>query len=641
VAGETRGELAEAIAKVALERALKLLGRKETVFWQESPDGAVIKPDFTIGSDAKSPDILVLVNASGSPKESEKKYWRNVGEVFDTKSRLVESVSVLNVVFLSEIKPELVKLTESICDATCLVDRDPLFGPAVAEWLEAKHESAPSKRDERVELVIRAITRGEVDYDASFARAMQALAKKLSGLLFQTKATLASLWKLCRTDYLSRRGAAVRSAKTTMLRRGLARWLVFENEIRGTVLTGHLQSGRIKLRTRPTYAEPLGMLNRGIGYQSIPAADDAASDMTGTTSRDLRLGAQFFSDATKGDIGRAVAALEDALTGAPEEMRNAAAQLRKVPSLVDGWHDFVLSEWSSLTQASGCFDLLTSCAADPTMAGRVQVEATARVWLWDHAVALIRASHGRNNDFGYSSMVGIFKAGQGDRELTSLFDRVISSLSGRALKVAKRWIAETLPDSAEPGRRGFQDWLAGTKDVSPVVIAAFAFALSRELRQLRNPRSLDVAKVLDAHAYNSWNKLLTHQDFEPLPALIEAACGSKVRRLSAHSIMGELGGASVQDAGRMAAYSFDGGLIFWQSVTAAGRDHKRKEISARGRALMYSYDGRRFGTRSGARKLVLVLDGEWRDEDLTVLAESGWDEFIYPDEMELLVKSIA
>ena len=383
------------------------------------------------------------------------------------------------------------------------------------------------------------------------------------------------------------------------------------------------------------------MLKRGIGYQAIPPADDAASDMTGTTSRDLRLGAQFFADATKGDVGKASVALEEALTGAPQEMRNAAAQLRKVPSLVAGWHEFVLSEWNSLTRAAGCFDLLTSCAADPTMAGRVQVEAAARVWLWDHAVALIRASHGRNNDFGYSSMVGIFKAGQEDRELTTLFERVVSSLSGRASKVARRWIEVTLPRSAEPGRRGFQDSLAGTKDVSPVVIAAFAFALSRELRQLRNPRGLDVAKVLDAHAYNSWNKLLTHQDFEPLPALIEAACGSKVRRLSALSIMGELGGASVQDAGRMAAYSFDGGLIFWQSVTAAGRDHKRKEISARGRALRYSYDGRRFGTRPGARKLVLVLDGEWRDEDLKVLAESGWDEFIFPDEMELLVKCIS
>src|SRR5689334_541242 len=115
VAGETRGQLAEAIAKVAVERAVGQLGRSETVFWEESPVGSVIRPDLTTGESKDLPTNLVLVNSSESPKESEKKYWRNIGEIFDAKARLSPAPSILSLVFRSAIKPELVNLTAVLC----------------------------------------------------------------------------------------------------------------------------------------------------------------------------------------------------------------------------------------------------------------------------------------------------------------------------------------------------------------------------------------------------------------------------------------------------------------------------------------------------------------------------------------------
>ena len=114
--------------------------------------------------------------------------------------------------------------------------------------------------------------------------------------------------------------------------------------------------------------------------------------------------------------------------------------------------------------------------------------------------------------------------------------------------------------SAEPGRRGFQDWLAGKKDVSAVVVAAFAYSLSAKLRGVKHLAGVTLPDLVAAHSYGIWNKLLTYQDFEPLPALVAAACGPKVARVAARTVMADLAEHAVQDAGSMPALAFSGGL---------------------------------------------------------------------------------
>jgi hypothetical protein len=83
-------------------------------------------------------------------------------------------------------------------------------------------------------------------------------------------------------------------------------------------------------------------------------------------------------------------------------------------------------------------------------------------------------------------------------------------------------------------------------------------------------------------------------------------------------------------------------LINWQSVSDAGRDHKKKELCGRAVALRYSWDAtnKKFIKRPLVEKLLLVVDGTWRREDLLALARAGWDEIFYPDEMDKLVKAI-
>ena len=82
------------------------------------------------------------------------------------------------------------------------------------------------------------------------------------------------------------------------------------------------------------------------------------------------------------------------------------------------------------------------------------------------------------------------------------------------------------------------------------------------------------------------------------------------------------------------------GLICWKSVTDSGKDHKRKELSARARALRFQKKTEEFSINPNIEKLILVIDGTFNDEDLKVLYESGWDEIYYPDEMNELLASI-
>lgn len=638
MAGETRGELAEAIAKVALENALAITKRRENVYWEEAPDNSVNNPDLTTGKDKNFPSNIVLVNASTAPKNSAEKYWRNIAEVFEAKVRLNPKPSILNLVFISEIKPELIKLTASLCDNTHLVDRDPIHGPEITRWLETNHASAPPSKEKKEALVKASTSKNSVRYDSDFAKAIMHLSRALVPKLYACRPDLEPLWKLVAADFALRKSKTARSAKKTVLRRGLSRWLVFDETVRDKVLTAYLTGRAVQKSYVPDYSKLLGMLNLHINGGYIPSNVPLSQDMIATTALDLRMAADFYKAAAKNDISLASESLLTALQSVPYDMQTTAEMLRSMPTEVKGWHSYVTQNWEQLRKPLDCFRQLLLCHADPTMGGKVNSDG--RVWLYDHLVAVLRTSSGRNNDFGYGALVAYFKANRQSPEFLGMMNQILK-LSGPAeLRRAQRWINETLANVSEPGRRGFQDWLSKKKLVSPVIVGAFAFALAKLLTQVNGATKLKIEALVSAHSYGLWNKLLTYPDFEPLVSLIETACSSKVKRISARTLMFDLADRNIQEAGRMPALAFKGGLICWKSVTDAGKDHKRKELCGRGRALRFQKTAKGFMQRLEAKQLFLIVDGTFNDRDLQVLSEAGWDRIFYPDEMDQLVKAI-
>lgn len=641
MAGETRGALAEAIAKVATELALTRLRKAEAVFWEESPADSVVKPDLTTGVSKDQPSNVILVNASDSTKESEKKFWRNVGEIFDAKARLSPRPTVIGLFFRSEIKPELIRLTATLCDTTHHVDQNADYGKSISIWLEANHNEAPTSKIAKEGFVRSALSHGARSYNLAFAAGVDKLSIDLANSLYRSRDELNSLWDLITADFVKRRPLPARKARQTLLRRGLARWLVFTDADRAGILAAHLSNKPVQSAQTPSYAISLGMLHKRIGGAYIPTDEAALGDMVSTTGYDLRAGANFFLAAAGGNSDDAIQAISVALSDVPDEMGRAAEHLRVLQDHVGNWHLYVKQHWEELRTPEGCFDALMKCRVDPTMGGEVVAHNDGRVWIYDHLVAILRSNTNKNNNFGYGTMVARFKAGIGKPALTNLLKYSMVGLTEGEKKNAERWIARDLRTAAEPGRRGFQEWLGGTKQVVAPIIAAFSYALAAMFREITDLSTIALDDLVNRHAYSFWNKLLTHPDFEPLPALINIACIKRVELVSCPTVMADQDGRTVQDAGWMRAFAFQQGLIYWKSVTDAGKDHKRKELSGRARALRYSQSADEFQQRPNAQRLFLVIDGTFNDEDIRVLHDSGWDRIFYPDEMTELAEAIS
>jgi hypothetical protein len=638
VSGESRGELAEAIAVVGLVGACK--ATRSNVFWEERPSDALVLPDITIGETPLSPTHVVLVTACDTPRSSAMKYWRNLGELFDAKSSEKLPPRVVSLVFRSSIKEELIRLEGSLCDAVLLVDRAPRFGHSITSWLEEKHLKAPSKKDDKRALVERAITRGDETYDKDFAAAMALFGKELKIQLNISKSSLRPLWQLCHVDTQSRRSRRVREPRATLFRRGIARWIVLEDGVRDTFFEANARRRAILPSDAPKYAIALGMISKRLGGYALRPGEDS-KDMLGTVGDDMRNGADFFLNAAHGDVKGATAGFRTSLSDVPEFMRTVAAQLRAIPDAVAAWQKFSQRNWERLTDAAGLYDLLIDCHNDESLSGRVKAGGTGRVWLYDHCIAMLRAATGRSNDFGYGPLGSLFQRDRNSKEFKSLHKRVLESLPPRERVAGKRWLSTALENSSEPGRRGFQDWLAKTKRVSPIVVAAYAYSLAKMLRStIGASNSIETEHLIAAHTYSFWNKLLTYPDFDGLPGLVLAGCQGLTNWITVQTLMSEIAGETVQDAGALRMLGFQGGLVFWVSATDAGRTHKVKELCAKARCVRFQFANGQFSIRAQATLLFLVIDGTFTLEDLTALKNAGWDELFYPDEINLLANAI-
>jgi hypothetical protein len=90
--------------------------------------------------------------------------------------------------------------------------------------------------------------------------------------------------------------------------------------------------------------------------------------------------------------------------------------------------------------------------------------------------------------------------------------------------------------------------------------------------------------------------------------------------------------------GKTAVLECRGAIINWQSAHDSHTNDKRKELCGRAVAVRYTWDPakRVFVPRPHVEKTILVVDGTWCQEDLSALAAAGWDEVLYPDELERL-----
>ncbi|MCW1886725.1 hypothetical protein OKA04_18445 [Luteolibacter flavescens] len=609
MAGEQKGKAYEALAKLALEdlkTAEKLKGR---IFWDERPETMTITPDLTIGRSANAPEICILITHSGSAKESEKKLWRNMGELVEAKVFLPSPAKVFNLAFDSVIKENLKKVQEASFDGQLLVG-DRAYGDDLQAWIDANLKGFPKDKEEKVEH-LRELTKTDKELKrlvGLFAKDLEALLKKKS------PKELDEIWEMERKR--TRGKAPV--ARDTFLRRGMSKLMVVPD-------LGFIDPKKLSLsRNAPAgLAELLNELKIvSATVAGVRISDpEAAWPLQHLSFEDLR-------------------ALHEVRQH--EKIADWIDVLETLPSL-EIQLDYVIKNWSRMISAKSLYSELKACKANPSeISPALVTKGSKRVWLFHLLVELIKNFGASRTSYGLAKIMDDLDRWKSDPTHRASVETV---RGGRIRWVSRETIGLGIRDwHSRPSKQNFA--------FSDDDLARLASVLSTRLGKIQCPDPKTFGRELRESIVQTLfqAKLLTYRGFAPHEFLIEKQLGSagvKVRRIvaarSCFAHRAEAEGVRLDPrSGGTTVLIANSTLINWQSCSDAGREHKKKELCGRAVALRYSWDSKskKFIPRPGVKKLILVVDGTWRQSDLDALVRSGWDEIFYPDEMGKLAKAI-
>ena len=593
MAGERKGKTYEAMTHAALT----MLSRRGQVagqfFWNEKPTGMSIEPDLTIGKDKDHPDVCILITQSGSAKESEKKGWRNLGELIELKTILESMPKTFNLMFDSVSKEELKKVQEATFDGQLIVgDLD--YGDALQTWVDANLDDLPKHYLSKSARILELYDSKD---DSTLGILLDRLAADLEALLAQTNPPMDQLWHLER----ARTKGKAPKARTTYVRRGSTALLVVKDPRPLARLYG---GERVQVEEIPPYAYALGF-----------------ADEFGSIAQPANKELQNLFDLFRSDT----ASLDLILSSAP---KNATIDgwiqtLRNLSHLVF-MGEYVVDEFINLCDPADLARQFRALHENPLdLVDDHEVPEgwdPSVVWLLPFIVELVKQSTGNANGYGIAQLA---------RDCVTAGCASTSDLANAG---------------QFGGGFGLSGWIA-RKPNSPFrddLVDCVSIVLSNRLQELgKNAvQSLVKTSAIAVSANILESKLMTYRMFEPLAVLISGAV-KESKRVDIKSCFAESGGIGGQ-AGKTTVLKAKNTLINWQSCSDAGRDHKKKELCGRAVALRYSWDtsSQTFKPRTGVKKMLLVLDGTWRQSDLNALVRAGWDEIYYPDEMDQLARAI-
>lgn len=579
MAGERKGKAYEAAVLVALEELRQAGIFKGEIYWEQTPLGMSIRPDLTIGPHKDRPTHYLLVTNSGSAKESEKKMWRNLGELVEAKTCIATVPRVFALTF-GAIKEDL----------------EPLQVWAFDEFRWERGEKWHVAMDAyAASLAASTIATGDFPNDVRTHGArtiVEALKRVLQGcFVAPRRVQVDALWALHR----ARVAPSGPSPRNTSVRRGVAKLLVFEDVDMGA----RIHDGeRVKKEQVPSYAFALGL------------AQKSTREAWGIEP-DIRSAIEC--------IGRAplVALAKRSLRPRMSEWYYILRNHELVPHLAE----YIRSHYGEVCKADWLGARLKEVHANPSalLADLGNLPSPPpTVWLFEFLVQLIRASTGSANGYGYAQLGEEVIERFGLRRATGGVPRIW--VGGF---VISDWVHRRKSDQMTSKELGM---------ISAVLADRMKEIGLKEITKICAEMAPDNANhVLEA-------KVIPYRMFDPLgQLLIDNVAGfTEVRLNVCYREAAGIGG----QAGRMDVGQVKHTLINWQSCTDSGRDHKKKELCGRAVGLRYHWNGKAFIHRPGIEKLILLLDGTWRDDDIKALLRAGWDDVFYPDEINKLVKAV-
>ena len=591
MAGERKGKTYEAITFVALHLLKNNHKLRGSIFWNETPEGMTIETDFVIGNDINLPKTIFLVTHGTSAKESNRKYWRNMGECVEAKTCLKTTPNVYGLTFDSIIKRAIKNIEQESLDGSLFIG-DKVYGPEISAWVNANEASLPTKGEEKAAEITRIASS-----DKNLRRLIKTLASDLEKLIKTRNAPLDGLWKQER----ARSTTPAPIARQTFVRRGLSKLAIFEDL--DSIMKLH-KGQRISAKQIPDYATELNLVGKTIaGPRLVDEELISSIDLILTVfpnKPSARLRALLRQSASVG-------------------FRSQVTKVRKL-GLLREFAKYVDHNYRELTTLRGMLRHLDQLHRDPSsgLSSSMKVAAPENVWLFDYIAAIVKAKAGKAQAFGYSA-----------------FSRHPKSNSSRIGNMDVGTWCSCFMNQYFNRAEGF---------IAPRhAIRHCALVLADAIRTILNPG--DLAHISDRirHAYiikEYDSVLLAHRGFDPILGLMSQHL-TDIDIVPTRACFAEAAGVGGQ-AGKTTVGQVSKTLINWQSCHGSHTNDKKKELCGRAVGLRYSWDRSTssFIPRPGLEKLILVVDGTWRQQDLDALARAGWDHIFYPDEMDKLTAAI-
>jgi len=609
MAGERKGITYEAIVKIALEELVRKGALDGTVFWNQKPEAMTIEPDITVGANKNQPTYVFLVTHSGAAGNSHMKFWRNIGELGEAKVRLAKPARVYSVAFDSIIKADLKALQGAVFDGQLLVG-DADYGSRLQRWVETNSPGLPKDRNKKVD-EIREIMKNCSRTDNP-KPLVDELVRDLGKLVATSRTELDALWTMER----KRAPGRAPVARDTFLRRGV---------------------GKLLLLNHPDDVDSSGRFKKGVSSDLVLMLK--TMDIAGVSIGGPRVTDPELLWAIRGLPADALAALHAIRSG--DRITEWIEALRLLSTL-HSQIDYVARQWARLCDAPTLYTELKLCHNNPAAIAPGLISSSSRwVWLFHLLVEWIKLKGGTRTSYGLAKLVEDVDRLSSDAS----HKKTVKDILGRAPSwQAKRSVELGLTDwHSSPSKQHFA--------FSDDDLARVADALARRLASTPKPTPADQARVAAAVIQTVLEaKLLTYRNFKPFEVLLERELGKvglqgtlevAVRACFAEAASA-MGARLDPRSSGTTVMRVKNTIINWQSASDEGRDHKKKELCGRAPSLRYSWDARRgrYVGRASTDKLLLIVDGTWRQDDLDALARAGWDEIFYPDEMEKLVKAI-
>jgi hypothetical protein len=589
MAGERKGISYEALLKVVLDSLLTSGDLKGAVHWNVRATGMTVTPDFTIGTNADKPNAVMLVTHSNSAKNSDMKSWRNLGELAECKLRLNSVPNVYNVAFDSVVKDSLKLVATAAFDGQLVVGDRP-YGKELIQWIDKNHKSLPKAGEEKAEAIRKLLD----SKDAVLLPLFRKLALDVKKLVSKANKMPESLW----IQERKRKTGVTPGARTTSVRRGLSKLMIFEDLDIGTRLYWRK---KVDLEEVPQYAIDLKLAKK-----SLKGAVCADAEISGA-----------FSCLSLSQIESILAGFDrNKIAGWLTQLRNAA-HYRFIQA-------FVKTHFSEICDPVWLFQAFQNLHKDPwALVDRSTTPANwppNGVWLFDYAMEIVKGLSTNANGYG------------------------LSQLGGEVVKLGYGTLADQKGTNGFGGGFGISGWARreSRAKFSPKLLEGVAYVIADKLQDAGTLKVEQVgSNQFDQAVNNLINaKLCSYNGFDPLWQLIQLEIPD-CKRVRIRACYAEAAGLTGSVAVMTVALA-KRTLVNWQSATDQGKDHKVKELCGRAAALRYSWDStkRIFVPRQGISKLCLVVDGTWTQEDLDTLALAGWDKIFYPDHLDELAAAI-